>query len=91
MAREIFDNCLRTGEDPHEMIKRLDTQKISNTEDIVSLIKKIISDQPHLVGQSKNNSNVSNFILGLIMKDTQGKADPQVAMNLIREILSKSD
>lgn len=91
MAREIFDNCLRTGEDPHEMIKRLDTQKISNTEDIASLIRKIISDQPHLVGQSKSNSNVSNFILGLIMKDTKGKADPQVAMNLIREILSKSD
>jgi len=90
-AREIFDNCLRSGEDPHEMIKRMDINKISNTEEIINLIRKIIFDQPHLVDQSKSNSNVNNFILGLIMKDTKGKADPQVAMNLIREILLKND
>jgi aspartyl-tRNA(Asn)/glutamyl-tRNA(Gln) amidotransferase subunit B len=92
MAREIFDTCLRTGEDPIELVKRLDTNRISNAEQIADLIKKIVSDQPHLVDQSKSNPNVSNFILGLIMKETKGKADPQVAMNSIREILlSKSD
>ena len=89
MAREIFDTCLKTGDDPFELVRRLDTKRISNTEQIANLIKKIVSDQPHLVDQSKSNPNVANFILGLIMKETQGKADPQVAMNLIRDFLSK--
>lgn len=91
MAREIFDTCLKTGDDPFELVKRLDTKRISNTEQIADLIKKIVSDQPHLINQSKSNPNVTNFILGLIMKETQGKADPQVSMNLIREIISQSD
>lgn len=91
IAREIFDNCLRTGEDPEEMAKRLNTTKISDADEIANLIRKIVSDQPHLVFQSKSNANVNNFILGLIMKETKGKADPQVAMNTIREILSKAD
>ena len=91
MAREIFDTCLKTGDDPFELVRRLDTKRISNTEQIANLIKKIVSDQPHLVDQSKSNPNVTNFVLGLIMKETQGKADPQVAMNIIREFLSQRD
>lgn len=91
MAREVFDISLRTGEDPLELVKKMDIGKISNSEHITGLIKKIIADKPHLVTQSKNNSNVNNFILGLVMKDTKGKADPQVAMKLIREILSNGE
>ncbi len=89
-AREIFDISLRTGEDPLEIAKKLDINKISDTEQIIVLIKKIAEDQPHLSEQAKNNPNVYNFILGLIMKETKGKADPKVTLELIRETLNTS-
>jgi aspartyl-tRNA(Asn)/glutamyl-tRNA(Gln) amidotransferase subunit B len=88
MAREIFDISLTTGEDPLELVEKMDTGKITNSDEIASLIKQIIADHPHLINQSKNNSNVNNFILGLIMKNTKGKADPPLTMKLIIEILS---
>ncbi|VFJ12574.1 Aspartyl/glutamyl-tRNA(Asn/Gln) amidotransferase subunit B [Candidatus Nitrosocosmicus franklandus] len=91
LAREVFDTSLRTGEDPLELVEKMDIGKISDSDQISDLIKKIIAKQPHLVKQYKNNPNVNNFILGLVMKDTKGKADPQVAMSLIKEILSKGD
>ena len=91
MAREVFDISLRTGQDPLELVRKMDFGKLFNSEEISIMIRKIMADQPHLADQSKNNPNVNNFVLGLIMKDTKGKVDPQVALKLIREILSKSE
>jgi len=47
-----------------------------------------LESQPNLVDQSKTNPNVVNFILGLIMKKTKGRTNPQVTLNLIQEILN---
>ncbi|MDQ2685673.1 MAG: Asp-tRNA(Asn)/Glu-tRNA(Gln) amidotransferase subunit GatB [Thermoproteota archaeon] len=89
-AREIFDICIRTGEDPFGIMKKIDIDKISDADQIGDLIKKITKNQPHLVEQAKNNPNVYNYVLGLLMKETKGKADPQVSLRLIKETLSSN-
>jgi aspartyl-tRNA(Asn)/glutamyl-tRNA(Gln) amidotransferase subunit B len=89
-AREIFDICIRTGEDPLGIMKKIDIDKISDAAQIGDLIKKITKNQPHLVEQAKNNPNVYNYVLGLLMRETKGKADPQLSLRLIKETLSSN-
>jgi aspartyl-tRNA(Asn)/glutamyl-tRNA(Gln) amidotransferase subunit B len=91
VAREIFDKSFQSGEDPYSIVKNMDVEKISDSEDLYSLITETLENQPNLIDQSRTNPNVVNFILGLIMKKTKGRTNPQLALKLIQEILSSKD
>lgn len=87
MAREIFDKSFHSGEDPYSIVENMNIEKISDSEEILSLISETLRNQPNLIEQSKTNPNIVNFILGLIMKKTKGRINPQLAINLIKETL----
>ena len=87
IAREIFDKSIELGTSPLKIIENLQIEKISDEASIVKMIQEIINSQPQLIEQSKNNPNVINYVLGLIMKETKGRANPQIAMKLIKETI----
>ncbi|WP_458742840.1 Asp-tRNA(Asn)/Glu-tRNA(Gln) amidotransferase subunit GatB [Candidatus Nitrosocosmicus sp. T] len=87
IAREIFDKSIKSGTSPLKIIENLQIEKISDEASIVKIIQEIINSQPHLIEQSKNNPNVINYVLGLIMKETKGRANPKIAMKLIKEAI----
>jgi aspartyl-tRNA(Asn)/glutamyl-tRNA(Gln) amidotransferase subunit B len=87
IAREIFDKSIESGTSPLKIIENLQIEKISDEASIVKIIQEIINSQPHLIEQSKNNPNVINYVLGLIMKETKGRANPKIAMKLIKEAI----
>jgi aspartyl-tRNA(Asn)/glutamyl-tRNA(Gln) amidotransferase subunit B len=87
IAREIFDKSIESGTSPLKLIENLQIEKISDEASIEKIIQEIIKSQPQLIEQSKNNPNVINYVLGLIMKETKGRANPQIAMKLIKETI----
>ena len=87
VAREIFDKSIESGTSPLKIIENLQIEKISDEASIVKVIQDILNSQPQLIEQSKNNPNVINYILGLIMKETRGRVNPQIAIKLIKETL----
>ena len=87
IAREIFDKSIESGTSPLKLIENLQIEKISDEASIEKIIQEIINSQPQLIEQSKNNPNVINYVLGLIMKETKGRANPQIAMKLIKETI----
>jgi aspartyl-tRNA(Asn)/glutamyl-tRNA(Gln) amidotransferase subunit B len=88
-AREIFDKSIETGISPLKIIETLQIEKISDEDSIMKIIQVILNSQPQLIEQSKNNSNVKNYVLGLIMKETRGRVNPQIALKLIKDGLEK--
>ena len=88
-AREIFDKSIETGTSPLKLIETLEIENISDEKSIVKVIQEILSSQPQLIEQSKNNPNTINYILGLIMKETKGRVNPQVTLKLIKESLEE--
>jgi len=67
----------------------LQIEKISDEDSIIKIIQVILKSQPQLIEQSKNNSNVKNYVLGLVMKETKGRVNPQIALKLIKDSLEK--
>ena len=86
-AREIFDKSIETGTSPLKLIETLEIEKISDEASIKEIIQGILNSQPQLIEQSKNNPNVINYVLGLIMKETKGRVNPQIALKLIKASL----
>ena len=90
-AKDIFYKSIKTGESPFKLIEKTKIEKILDPSVINMHIDNVLGDEKHLIEQSNTNPNVYNFILGKIMKKTNGRADPQLTLKLIRESLIKKN
>lgn len=88
-AREIFlklldDNSL----DIQSIIKELSSSMISNDDELKNIIKEIIDNNPQSVIDYKaGKDRAVGFLMGQLMKKTQGKVNPKTANELIVEEL----
>lgn len=85
IAKDIFIKSIKTKESAFKIIEKQSIEKISDSEFITKTINQILKDEPHLINEAKTNTNVLNFILGRVMKNTKGRADPQIALKIIKE------
>ncbi len=88
-ARDLFYSCIKTGESPIKLSKTIKIEKILEPDILTKHIDDILKHEKHLMQQSTTNPNVYNFILGKVMKNTRGRADPQLTLKLIKEVLEK--
>lgn len=85
-AKEALYAVLETGELPQQLLKR---EKRSDRAWIESLVAQVFRDKPQAVADARKNPRAVNYLLGEVMKLSQGQADPQVARALIMERLQE--
>ncbi|MER5176146.1 MAG: Asp-tRNA(Asn)/Glu-tRNA(Gln) amidotransferase subunit GatB [Candidatus Nitrosocosmicus sp.] len=90
-AKDIFNKSIKTGESPLKLSQEIKIEKIVDTMVIRKHIDDVLENEKHLIEQSITNPNVYNFILGKIMKKTNGRADPQLTLKLIKELLQEKN
>jgi len=82
------DSLLRK---PKELIAELQEQKseeIADEDILQKAVKSVISANPQPVADFKAGKAVAlQFLLGQVMRETRGKANPQIVEKLLREVL----
>ena len=64
--------------------------QLSDTGELAAIIDRIVADNPAQVEQFRaGKEKVLGFFVGQVMKATQGKANPQVVNELLRDALSR--
>ena len=77
-----------SGRPPKEIVEELGLQQISDASQLVSIARQVITENPGPVEQFKGGKEgVINFLVGQIMRATRGKANPQLAEQVLREQL----
>ncbi len=90
IAKDIFPEMLKTNKDPNEIVKEKNLVQISDTSEIESAIEKILSiNQKDVQEFLSGKDKVLGFLVGQVMKETKGKANPQIVNELLRKKLSK--
>ncbi len=85
-AQVLLKEMFETGEDPSLIIKQKDLAQVSDAGELQMAVREVIAENPKTVEDYKKGKKESlQFLIGLVMKKTRGKANPQVA----REILEK--
>ena len=87
----VMDEMITTGKDAENIIKEkgFDAPAIDNNE-INQIINKVLADNPSIVEQYKGGKTTTiGFFVGQVMKQTQGKVNPQTATKLLQEQLDK--
>ena len=88
ILKTVFEEMWDTGSKPEDIISSKNLGIISNTDELESTISTIIDNNPKAVEDFKAGKEQSKkFLLGQVMRETKGQADPKVSAELINKIL----
>ncbi|MDR3249698.1 MAG: Asp-tRNA(Asn)/Glu-tRNA(Gln) amidotransferase subunit GatB [Mycoplasmataceae bacterium] len=88
-AKTLIEQIYKTKQNPKTLISKLGFEQITDKKNIRSLLIKIINDNIEMVNQNKDRrERVEKFILGLLMKETKGQANPNIAKTLLDDLLN---
>ena len=90
IAKDVFGIMLTEKKNPGEIIKEKQWIQISDSIEIEKIIHNIISKNTNQVEEYLNGKEkVISFFIGQVMKETKGKANPQIVNELLKKALEK--
>jgi aspartyl-tRNA(Asn)/glutamyl-tRNA(Gln) amidotransferase subunit B len=90
IAKDVFEVMWESGKDPAAIVEEKGLRQITDSGAIEAIVDRLIADNPGQVQQFKDgNEKVLGWFVGQIMKATQGKANPAVANQLLRDKLGE--
>ncbi|MCB9259771.1 MAG: Asp-tRNA(Asn)/Glu-tRNA(Gln) amidotransferase subunit GatB [Ignavibacteriales bacterium] len=88
IAKDVFPFMLEEDRDPEIIVKEKNLIQITDTSAIESAIDNVINQNPDQVEEFKSGKDkVIGFFVGQVMKETKGKANPQMVNQILREKL----
>lgn len=90
IAKKVFAEMWKDGADPEEIVKAQGLVQISDTGALKELVVKVIANNPKAVEDFKaGKKKAIGALVGQIMKETKGKANPKVINELLNDELKK--
>lgn len=84
-AKEIIPE-LKKGKSLSDIIKEKGLKQISNSGELESIVEKILKENPEIVAKIKSGkTQVIGFLVGQVMKETKGQANPQIVSGIINK------
>ena len=84
IAKEIINDLLENPSNVEDIINKKGLSQISNTDELLNIINNVLDNNLNAVTDYKNGLDRSiKFLMGQIMKETKGKANPRLANELL--------
>jgi len=91
-AKDVFEKMWQSGDPPEVIVKREGLVQVSDEAAIRSAIAAVVARSPDQVAAyRKGKTTTLGWFVGQVMKDTGGKANPQVVNGLLKEALAKEE
>ncbi len=89
IAKDVLAQAIETGSPPEKIVKSRGLAQIKDTDTLEKIIKEVISKNEKSVSDYKSGkSNAAMFLVGQVMKQTKGKANPQLVNKLLKRYLA---
>ena len=89
-AKEIFEEYLESDLQASQFIKEKGIKQVSNKSEIEALIKSVLQKNVEMVNDyKKGKDKLFGFFVGQVMKESKGKANPQLVNQVLKDLLSK--
>jgi aspartyl-tRNA(Asn)/glutamyl-tRNA(Gln) amidotransferase subunit B len=87
-GKRVLEMMFDSGRAAQDIVDQEGLAQISNADQLWPVIDQIISANPDVVAEFKAGKEaVLRFLVGQVMKATRGKANPELAANLLQEKL----
>ena len=86
-AKEIFEKVIVEKKEIKDYISK-DNEQISNPLELTKIIEEILANNPSQIEEYKNGrTNIFDYFVGQVMKQTRGKANPVMTKEILTEKL----
>jgi len=83
-AQAVLSEMFEKGGDPSQIIKEKGLAQTNNEEELDQIAEKVIAENSKSVEDyKKGKENAIKFLMGQVMKETKGKANPKIAMTIL--------
>jgi aspartyl-tRNA(Asn)/glutamyl-tRNA(Gln) amidotransferase subunit B len=90
IAKTVFKTMLETGKDPQAIVEEQGLVQISDEGAIKAVVEQIVANNPQSVADFKAGKDKAvGFLVGQVMKETKGKANPGLVNKLILDCLNQ--
>lgn len=87
--KDILDTVMESDTSIKDIIKEKGIENITNDDEIREVIKRIMEANPESVEDYHNgHDRAIKYLMGQVMKETKGKANPKLAMDILTEELN---
>ena len=88
IAKTIFELMMDSDKDPQKIVEEKGLKQESDPKALEALIDKVIVDNPDKVKEYKSGKEkLFGFFVGQAMKDSNGKANPQLVNDILKKKL----
>ncbi len=87
-AKEIWVEMMKNGGDPRNIAEHKNILQVSDEAEIVKIVELVLSQNPEAAKDVKEGETKAiGFLVGQVMKESKGQANPELAQKLIKEKL----
>lgn len=87
-TQTVLAEMYRSGEDPSRIIESLDLAQTNDAGELNVVVDAVIAKNEKSVADFKSGKeNALQFLMGQVMKETKGKANPKMVLDILRERL----
>ncbi len=87
-AKEMAEHIAKEGKDPERLVQELGYTRITSREELEPIVEQVLEENKKAACDAKKNPKAINFLVGMVMRKTRGRADPSLARKLVEEKLA---
>ena len=89
IAKTVFEEMFETGNSPKQIVEEKGLVQVVDKGELEKLVLEVVSANPEKVAEYQSGKEkLFGFFVGQVMKNTGGKANPQMVNDLLKEKLS---
>lgn len=90
IAKKVFEEMISSGKDAITIVEEKGLKQVTDNAAIEAFVEKIIAANPESVNDYKNGKeNAIKFLMGQVMKESGGKANPVAVNKLLLDKLNQ--
>jgi len=89
-GQNILEKMYQDGGDPTDIMREAGLEQLDDSAELEAAAKRVLADNPDQAAQYQGGkTNVIQFLLGKLMAETKGKANPKIAKEILEKILNE--
>jgi aspartyl-tRNA(Asn)/glutamyl-tRNA(Gln) amidotransferase subunit B len=87
-AMTVLTDMLLNSADPTHVMEDKKLGQMSDSDEIEKVVERVISNNPKQTAEYKSGRvQILQFLVGMVMKETEGRANPKIVSDLLKEKL----
>ncbi len=84
IAKRVLPEVVKTGKPSDEVVEEMGLIRIASRRKVEEVAEQVFKEYPQAVQDALTDEKAVNFLVGQVMRLTEGRADPQLTNQVIR-------